>query len=243
VLGAGAGALIGSFLATILVRWPEGRSVLSGRSACDGCGRPLRAFELVPILSWAALRGRCRTCNGRIASEHLGVELAAALIGSVALLAHDGWAGLVTAAFGWWLLLTAALDAKHHWLPDLLTIPLIPLGLLTAWAGIGPEPEVRAIGALAGFILLAGIGWSYQRLRGREGLGGGDPKLLAGLGAWLGWTQIPFVILGAGLLGLTAVLLKRLRGEAVQASDRLAFGTLLALAAWPLWLLAVTQTS
>jgi leader peptidase (prepilin peptidase)/N-methyltransferase len=235
------GAILGSFLATVLVRWPEGRSALGGRSACDGCGRKLSAIELVPILSWAVLRGRCRTCRGAIASDHLIMELGAALIGAVALAAVPGPAGLVGAALGWWLLLTAALDARHQWLPDLLTLPLVPLGLLAAWAGFGPGLESRAIGGLAGFALLAGIGLLYRFARSREGLGGGDPKLLAGIGAWLGWQALPFVLLGAGLLGLSAVLLKRVRGELVRATDRLPLGTLMALAAWPLWLLAASQ--
>ncbi len=228
----------------MLVRWPENRSALTGRSACDGCGRRLHALELVPLVSWAALKGRCRTCGRAIAAEHNVMEIGAALVGGFALLMHSGLGGLVSAAFGWWLLLLAAVDAKYHWLPDRLTLPLIPLGLAAAAvAQVGPPLDARAIGAVAGFLILAGIGWLYQRLRGREGLGGGDPKLLAGLGAWLGWTQLPFLLLGAGLLGLATVALRRLRGEKVSATDRLPLGTLLALAAWPLWLLAVTEPS
>jgi leader peptidase (prepilin peptidase)/N-methyltransferase len=156
---------------------------------------------------------------------------------------HAGLGGLISALFGWWLLLLAAIDAKYHWLPDRLTLPLIPLGIAAALAEIGPSLASRAIGATAGFLVLAGIGWAYQRYRGREGLGGGDPKLMAGLGAWLGWTQLPYLLLGAGLLGLATVVLRRLRGETVSATDRLPLGTLLALAAWPLWLLAVTEPS
>jgi leader peptidase (prepilin peptidase)/N-methyltransferase len=235
-VGALLGALVGSFLGTVLRRWPDGRSALRGRSACDGCGRPLGATELVPILSWVALRGRCRTCDARIAPDHLAMELAAALVGVVAMVAHPN---PVTALFGWWLLLIAALDARHHWLPDRLTVPLVLAGLVVAAAGIGPDWRERAIGAVAGYVVLAGIAVGYRALRGREGLGGGDPKLLAGLGAWLGWQQLPFVLLGAGLLGLLAVLLRRLRGEAVSAIDRVPLGTLMALAAWPLWLLLV----
>ncbi|HEX8443266.1 MAG TPA: A24 family peptidase [Allosphingosinicella sp.] len=241
-LGIVLGLLVGSFLATVLLRWPEGRSALRGRSACDGCGRQLTPAELVPTVSWAVLNGRCRTCGTRIAPEHLIVELAAALIGAVALLAHSGLAGGIAALFGWWLLLVAALDAKHHWLPDRLTLPLIPAGLAVAVAGIGADWQERAVGAAVGFFVLAGVALGYRLLRRREGMGGGDPKLLAGIGAWLGWQQLPFVLLGAGLLGLAAVLLKRLRGGEVKATDRLALGALMALAAWPLWLLSVAVT-
>jgi leader peptidase (prepilin peptidase) / N-methyltransferase len=213
--------------------------VLRGRSTCDGCGRTLRPAELVPLLSFLWLRGRCRTCGARIAPAHLLMETAAGLIGAVALLAHPGAAGLATALFGWWLLLLGALDAEHQWLPDRLTLPLIGAGLLAAAAGIGPPLPDRAIGAGAGFASLWLVAAAYRRLRGREGLGGGDPKLFAALGAWLGWAQLPFVLLGAGVLGLAAVAMKRLRGEAVAGTDRLPLGTLLALAAWPIWLLVV----
>lgn len=236
-MGFGMGALIGSFLAVILVRWPQGRSALGGRSCCDGCGEALRAWELVPILSHLALGGRCRRCGGAIDQSHLLIEFAAASIGLLALVTHPGPAGIATALFGWWLLLVAALDARHYWLPDRLTLPLVPAGLATAALGLGPGLEPRLIGASAGFLILWTIAAIYRRLRGREGLGGGDPKLLAGLGAWLGWQQLPFVLLGSGLLGLAALALARSRGAAISASDRLPLGTLMALCAWPIWLL------
>lgn len=236
-MGVVLGALNGSFLSTILSRWPRQRSALGGRSSCDSCGGALRAHELVPILSFVLARGRCRRCGGAIDRRHLWIELAAAAIGGIAFLAHPGAAGLVTALLGWWLLLIAALDAEHHWLPDKLTLPLIAAGLAAAWAGIGPPIGHRLIGAAAGFAALAILAFLYRRLRGREGLGGGDPKLLAAIGAWLGWAQLPFVLLGAGLLGLGAILLMRLGGRQVSATDRLPLGTLMALAAWPIWLL------
>ncbi len=237
LLGAAFGALNGSFLATVLVRAPHGRSAFAGRSSCDGCGRTLRATELVPILSFFVALGRCRRCGARINRRHLWVELAAALIGAVALAAHPNLAGIVSALFGWWLLLIAALDAEHHWLPDKLTLPLIPAGLLVAWIGIGSGLGDRLIGAAVGWLALTLLALGYRALRGREGLGGGDPKLLAGIGAWLGWVQLPFVLLGAGLLGLAALLMVRARGGQVTATDRLPLGTLMAIAAWPLWLL------
>ncbi len=158
-------------------------------------------------------------------------------IGLIALAVHPGLLGLVTALLGWWLLLLAALDTEHYWLPDRLTLPLVPAGLAAAWAGYGPHLEARLIGAAAGFLLLAVVRLAYRAIRDREGLGGGDPKLLAGLGAWLGWQQIPNVLLGASLIGLAAVVLIRLRGGAVNATDRLPLGTLLVLGGWPAWLL------
>lgn len=239
--GAVLGAIVGSFLATILIRWPQERSALGGRSACDSCGAKLGARDLVPILSFIVARGRCRACGARIDPRHLGMELAAAMVGAVALAAHGWPLGGATALFGWWLLMIIALDAEHHWLPDALTLPLIPLGLGFAWLGFGPPLAGRAIGAAVGGIGLWLIAALYRFARGREGMGGGDPKLLAGIGAWLGWMQIPFVLLGTGVLGIAAALLMRARGREVGATTRLPLGALMALAAWPLWLVVAAH--
>ena len=232
------GAIIGSFLATVLIRWPQGRGAMAGRSACDGCGRTLGPSDLVPILSYLIARGRCRECGARIDPRHPAMELAAAVVGVAAFVAHPMPLALVSAALGWWLLLVLALDAEHQWLPDRLTLPLIPLGLAAAWAGMGPPLLDRAIGAAAGGMGLWLIGWAYRAARGREGLGGGDPKLLAGIGAWLGWMQLPYILLGAGLVGLAAALWMQERGREMGATTRLPLGAFLALAAWPLWLVA-----
>ena len=231
------GAIIGSFLATVLVRWPEGRDPLTGRSQCDGCGRTLKGTELVPLLSYLAFRGRCRRCGTGIDWRHPAVELAAALIGLTAVLVHPSPLAFATMAFGWWLLLLAALDAEHEWLPDLLTLPLIAAGLLVGWSGFGPPLLDRITGAIAGWLALALLALGYRKARGREGLGGGDPKLLAGLGAWLGWQALPFVLLGASLLGLVALLLMHMRSEEVNGATRLPLGALMVLAAWPIWLI------
>jgi len=237
-MGAGLGLIAGSFLATVSLRWPQGRSVLGGRSACESCGAALRPHELVPLLSWAMQRGRCRRCSARIDPRQPAIELAAALIGGVALAAHPGPLGLVTALFGWWLLLIAILDLEHQWLPDRLTLPLLALGLVAGWAGFGPPLVEREIGAVTGWTVLLLIAFLYRRLRGREGMGGGDPRLLGALGAWVGIWQLPAILLGAGLLGLALAAAMRLRGEEVNAASRLPLGSLMALAAWPAWLVA-----
>lgn len=238
VAGLLLGAIVGSFLGAALLRWPQRRLVVVGRSHCDSCGKALGPAELVPILSYLLQRGRCRACGSAIDQRHVAMEVGAAFVGALSFGLFGGWEGPLTALLGWWLLLTAALDVEHHWLPDRLTLPLIPLGLGVAALGVGPPLAERAIGAAAGFAALAALAFLYKQLRGRDGLGGGDPKLLAGLGAWIGWQQLPFVLLGAGMLGLASVLLRRLRGEAVAATDRLPLGALMALAAWPIWLLA-----
>ena len=236
-LGLLLGLAIGSFLATVLIRWPQGRSVAAGRSACDNCGRTLEARDLVPILSWSLARGKCRTCGARIDRRHLAAEAGAAMIGVAAVLAHPLPLAGVTAILGWWLFLLAALDLEHEWLPDRLTLPLLVAGLAAAWGGFGAPLPDRLVGAATGFVSLFAIAALYRAVRARDGLGGGDPKLFAALGAWLGWEQLPLVLVGAGLLGLAALALKRLRGEAVTATDRLPLGTLMACAAWPIWLI------
>lgn len=243
VLGGMLGLVIGSFLATVLIRWPKGESASAGRSRCDACGTVLGALDLIPILSWAIRRGRCRTCGAAIDARHLAVELAACMIGVVAALAHPLPLALVTAGLGWWLLLTAALDLEEQWLPDLLTLPLIPLGLGAAWAGFGPPLDERLWGAGIGWASLEAIRWGYLLARSREGMGGGDPKLFAAAGAWVGVWNLPVILLTAGLLGIAAVLTMILRGQRVAAGTRLPLGTLLALALWPAWLLVAIQPS
>jgi leader peptidase (prepilin peptidase)/N-methyltransferase len=155
----------------------------------------------------------------------------------VAVLVHPLPLAGATMLLGWMLLLIAALDAEHQWLPDALTLPLVALGLLSGWAGLGPPLLDRAIGAAAGWLVLVLLGLAYRVLRGREGLGGGDPKLLAAIGAWLGALHLPFVLLGAGLLGLAAALAMKVRGREVGRTTRLPLGTFMALAAWPIWLI------
>ena len=239
VLGAGGallGLIAGSFIATAAIRWPAGRSVAAGRSRCDGCDAALGPVELIPLVSYLVQRGRCRRCGARIDPGHVAIELAAGALGLAAALAHPLPLALASALLGWWLLLIAVIDLEHQWLPDRLTLPLIPLGLAAAWAGLGPPLGERIAGAAIGWAALAAIAWLYRTLRGREGMGGGDPKMLGAIGAWVGAWHLPLILLGAGLLGLAAALAMRLRGETVSATSRLPLGTLMALAAWPLWL-------
>ncbi len=234
--GALLGLIIGSFLATLIVRWPEQRSVIGGRSSCDGCGHQLRGWELIPVVSFLAQRGRCRQCGAQIATDHIAVELAAGLIGGLALFVSPGIGGLSGALFGWLLLTLAALDVKHHWLPDSLTVLLALSGLGTGLLSLGPMLQERLIGGIAGFASLAVVAALYRMVRGREGLGAGDPKMLGAIGCWLGWQMLPLVILGASLVGLLVAFSWRLRGRAVSADSILPLGSLMAIAAFPLWL-------
>ena len=243
LLGSVLGLVVGSFLATLIMRWPKGEPALAGRSRCDTCGAVLGPGDLIPILSWLIRRGRCRRCGAPIDAKHLAIELAAGMIGLVAALAHPLPLALVTAGLGWWLLLLAALDVEAEWLPDALTLPLLLLGLAAAWAGFGPALTDRLWGAGIGWASLEAIRLSYRLSRGREGMGGGDPKLFAAAGAWVGVWNLPVILLTAGLLGIAGALTMLLRGEKLAATTRMPLGTLIALALWPAWLLVAIQPS
>jgi leader peptidase (prepilin peptidase)/N-methyltransferase len=237
------GLVLGSFIATLVLRWPAGRSVL-GRSQCDGCGRPLRAWELVPLLSAFWMRGTCARCGVRIDPFHGRVEIASGLIGVVALALLPGTAGWLWALFGWLLLPLALLDARHFWLPDRLNAVLAITGLLLAGPMLGTPLLDRWVGALAGGLILAAIAWAYRRLRGDEGMGGGDPKLVAAIGCWLGWQALPLMLLLASLGGLLWALVAQGKGDRPLVRRRVPFGLFACTAAWatvPLWPLLIAR--
>jgi leader peptidase (prepilin peptidase)/N-methyltransferase len=246
VLWAGAlavlGAILGSFAAALVVRWPAGRSVVHGRSACDACGRTLRAGELVPLLSALRLRGRCRGCGARIDPVHAQIEGLALAIGALSGWIAPGAQGLAGAAFGWLLLALAWLDWRAFWLPDRLTGALALGGVASGLAGVVPALVDRAIGGVAGVAALWAIGEGYRRWRGRVGLGGGDPKLLGAIGLWLGWRMLPAVLLTASLVGLGVVAVRAVAGRRMARDEALPLGTLLAVAAYPAWAIMIMTT-
>jgi leader peptidase (prepilin peptidase)/N-methyltransferase len=224
--GAVLGLIAGSFLALLTWRWPQGQAI-TGRSHCDDCGVVLGPLQLMPVLSFLVQRGRCERCGAAIAPRHLAIELAAAAIGAAMLWRWPGLDGLALAGAGWWLLTLIILDAEHQWLPDVLTLPLIPVALLLPEPLLPPLPE-RLWGAGLGFGSLWLIGAGYGWWRGHEGLGGGDPKLLAGLGAMLGAWALPLLISAAAGVGLGLAGWDALRGRNVTGMTRLPFGALLA---------------
>jgi leader peptidase (prepilin peptidase)/N-methyltransferase len=230
------GLVFGSFIATVAVRWPAGRSIADGRSRCDACGDELSGFELVPVLSYAVLLGRCASCRTAIKPSHSVIELIAGAIGVIAGLAAPGIEGVAGAVFGWLLLALAALDLAAFWLPDILTGALAATGLI---AGLWLEPTMaeRIIGGAGGFLGLWLVAAGYRVLRGRDGLGGGDPKLFGGIGLWLGWQALPMVLLVASLAGLAGVFALRLGGRAMGMQDRVPLGVALAASAWAVWLI------
>lgn len=233
------GAIFGSFIAALVIRWPAGRSVVGGRSVCDACGHTLRARDLVPIASALALRRRCRYCGAAIDPRHLVIEVAGAVVGVAAGAAAVGPEAGAGAVFGWLLLALAALDWEALWLPDRLTAPLAISGVVGGALGLEPALPDRLLGGAAGFGALWLVAAGYRRVRGRHGLGGGDPKLFGAIGLWLGWRMLPAVLLLASLVGLGLVLLRRLSGRAVAADDALPFGAFLAVAAYPAWIAMV----
>jgi leader peptidase (prepilin peptidase)/N-methyltransferase len=141
-----------------------------------------------------------------------------------------------TAVLGWQLLLIAMIDAENFWLPDRLTWPLVVTGLIAGVLTVHEIPWLQVAGAVGGFAMLWTLGFAYRQLRGRDGLGGGDPFLFAGAGAWVGWTGLPSVLLWGCGAALVVVLLSLVTRRAVRGSDRLAFGTYLTLGIWLTWL-------
>jgi leader peptidase (prepilin peptidase)/N-methyltransferase len=226
------GPIIGSFVGAAAIRAPRRETVVHGRSRCDSCRAALTAIELIPIISYITQRGRCRRCNATIAMDQIVAEIGGAIIAILALIsAPDIAAAIALALFGWVLLALALLDVRHLWLPDALTLPLIATGVVVALVIPAIELTDRVAGAVVGYAVLEGVRRCYRRLRGREGLGGGDAKLFAAIGAWLGVTALPWVMIVAGLGGLTIVGAQRLRVNTLGRDDRLPLGTFLAVAA------------
>lgn len=197
------------------------------RSQCDSCSHVLGASELVPLVSFALQRGRCRHCGAGIGWFHPCIELAALSIAVVALLVDggDGARVWLDAALGWALLCVAWIDAENFRLPDAITLPLILAGLAVTYLEAPLALYNHAAAAAVGYFGFRGLDALYRLARGRGGLGQGDAKLLAAAGAWLGLTALPWVIAGAGVAGIVLALALRRR-----ADQPIPFGPALALA-------------
>lgn len=219
------GLVFGSFIATVAIRWPA--PAIGGRSRCDGCARTLSPLELVPLVGYLVLRGKCRTCGATIAPIHPAIEMLGALIGLAAGFAAPGLPGAAGAVFGWLLLAAGAVDFVRYRLPNVITALIAVTGLVLGTPSLGE----RLIGGAAGFGALWLVAVGYRRWRGRMGLGGGDPKLFGAIGLWLGWRALPGVLLIASLFGLAIAVVRRMK-----PTDRLPFGTLLAIGAFDVWL-------
>ncbi len=227
------GLILGSFLNVCIYRIPqEGASIVRPPSHCPACGESIRFYDNVPLLGYLLLRGRCRHCGDPISLRYPVVELATGLLSLALMLRHGpGVTYGLSLAFVSALLVVSFVDLQHQIIPDVISRPGIVLGIaasMTPWWRI-PWTEA-VIGAGVGYGSLLAVRWTYKRLTGKEGMGLGDVKLLAMIGAWMGWRDLPFVILASSLLGILiggGALLLTSRGLRV----RIPFGPFLALGA------------
>jgi leader peptidase (prepilin peptidase)/N-methyltransferase len=201
-------------------------------SRCPQCRHTIRAWENIPVVSYAFLKGRCSGCKTPISLRYPLVEAACGVLSAIVIW-HFGatWQGATALVFTWVLLTLSIIDFDTQLLPDDITLPLMWMGILLAFGSIWISLEASVIGAMAGYLVLWGVYWLFKLITGKEGMGYGDFKLLAALGAWMGWQALPQIILlstlaGAGL-GLTMIV--------VRGRDRqlpIPFGPYLAIAGW-----------
>ncbi|MGP8035002.1 MAG: prepilin peptidase [Steroidobacteraceae bacterium] len=208
------------------------------RSACPTCKAPITALENIPVISWLVLRGRCAHCGARISLRYPLVEALTGILSAwVAIRFGFGLPAVAALTLTWFLIALAGIDIDHQLLPDSLTLPLLWLGLtLSLWGPQGASPvpvDVRSslIGAAAGYASLWSVYHLFRLLTGKEGMGYGDFKLFAALGAWLGWQMLLPVILIAAVVG-AVVGLVLLGMRAHSRATPIAFGPFLAAAGW-----------
>jgi len=202
------------------------------RSACPHCGHAITALENIPLLSWLWLKGRCGECQAPISARYPLVELLTALLSvAVAMVISPGWGTLAALLLTWVLVALTFIDLDKMLLPDQLTLPLLWGGLLFNLIG-GFAPLADAvIGAMAGYLVLWSLYWAFKLLTGKEGMGYGDFKLLAALGAWLGWQALPIILLLSSLVGaIIGISLIALRKH--HQGNPIPFGPYLAIAGW-----------
>ena len=224
------GLIVGSFLNVCIYRLPRKQSVVWPASRCTSCGRGLAWFENVPVVSWLVLRGRCRGCGARISPIYPIIEATTgALFGAVMYWYGPTPLGLVRMLFGSAMIVLFVIDLQHRILPNVITVPGTVLGVILSLF-LPPGIVAALVGVLIGGGLLYGIGEAYYRLRGVEGMGMGDVKMLAMIGAFLGWQLVLVTIIVASFGGavLGALMLATRRGT-MQAA--LPFGTFLAVGA------------
>jgi leader peptidase (prepilin peptidase)/N-methyltransferase len=250
------GLMVGSFLNVVIYRLPlmmerEWRSqcaeLLSQpapesdqapfnlwrpRSRCPHCGHLIQALENIPLLSYAMQRGRCAHCQGAISIQYPLVEATSGLLaGMVAWKLGFGWPAAAALIFTWILLAASVIDFRHQLLPDDLTLPLLWLGLGIALFGLFADLPSAVIGAMAGYLALWTVYQAFRLLTGKEGMGFGDFKLLAALGAWTGWQYLITIIILSSLVGALfglALVLFRQRDRQIP----MPFGPFLAAAGW-----------
>jgi leader peptidase (prepilin peptidase)/N-methyltransferase len=220
-------------------REPPAYNIVTPRSACPNCKAPITAAQNVPVVSWLLLRGRCANCQSPISKRYPLVELATGILsGFIAWRFGFGFTAGAALAFTWFLIALTMIDFDTQYLPDALTYPLLWLGLLVslahpAWGEAAPPvgPRDAIIGAASGYLILWSVYWLFKLITGKEGMGYGDFKLLAALGAWLGWQMLlPIIVLASGVGAIVgiAVMIRQRKGRDMV----IAFGPFLAIAGW-----------
>ncbi|MDZ7810672.1 MAG: A24 family peptidase [Arhodomonas sp.] len=207
-------------------------NLLHPPSHCPACGARIRAWDNIPVLGWLLLRGRCRDCGARIGVRYPVVEAATAVL-SLITWWQLGWglAGFAGLLLTWWLIALTVIDLDHFLLPDNLTLPGLWLGLLVSLVPVFATPAEAIIGAAAGYGLLWLVYHGFRVLTGKEGMGYGDFKLLALLGAWLGWQMLPLIIIASSVVG-AAVGMAMIAGLGRHRDQPIPFGPYLAGAGW-----------
>ena len=218
------GLLVGSFLNVVIHRLPkmmenewrnqcaelhgdapvedEPFSLIRPRSRCPSCGHPISALENIPILSWLWLRGRCSDCHAPISPRYPIVEAVTGLCSAAgAAYFGYGWMLLGALLLIWSLIALTFIDADTQLLPDSITLPLLWMGLCFNLFGVFADLSSAVLGAMVGYLSLWSVYWAFKLVTGKEGMGYGDFKLLAALGAWLGWQMLPLIILLSSLVG------------------------------------------
>lgn len=202
------------------------------RSRCPHCGHAITALENIPVLSYLWLRGRCSGCSAKISKRYPIIEFVTALL-SIAVAWHFGfsWAALAGLFLTWALIALTMIDFDHQLLPDSITLPFLWLGLgLSLWPVFVDTPTAL-IGAIAGYLSLWSVYWAFKLVTGKEGMGYGDFKLLALLGAWMGWQMLPVIILLSSAVGaVVGISLIVVRGR--DRNIPIPFGPYLATAGW-----------
>jgi leader peptidase (prepilin peptidase) / N-methyltransferase len=208
------GLCIGSFLNVCIYRLPTGKSIVRPPSACPDCGRLIRWYENIPLISYLFLKGRCRGCHTNIALRYPIVELLTGLT-ALAVVSHFGiqLQSLIYFLFVAALILVTFIDIDHRIIPDSISLPGIPIGFAASFI----MPNVSWTDSLLGILLGGGsllvIAWGYQLIAGKEGMGGGDIKLLAMIGAFLGWKGVLFTIMGSSFIGTLVGLMLMLHAR------------------------------
>lgn len=263
--------LIGSFLNVVILRMPimmfrgwkqecqgmEGElpdhpaindlskpyNLVTPASHCPSCSAPVKPWMNIPVISWIFLRGKCASCGTRIGLRYPLVEIATALMSGLLLLKFEwGWPLLAMLVFTWLLITMSVIDIDHKILPDTLTLGLLWLGLLLNTQGMFTDLQSAVLGAALGYGLLWGFFWVFKLLTGKDGMGYGDFKLLAALGAWFGFQSLLTIIIMSSVVGAVVGI----AGVIALGRDRqlpIPFGPYLAMAGWivAMWGNEITQ--